>query len=147
MPVLEFRTELPVPASEAFRWHARPGAFQRLSPPWGRVEVEAASGGIEDGARLVMRLGTPPLTVRWVAAHRGYEEGRRFVDVQESGPFARWTHEHVFEESGPGRSRLIDRIDYALPFGRAGEIFGDAFVRRSYRPAFTAGDYLVLVPR
>ncbi len=146
MPALEFRTELPVPASEAFRWHARPGAFLRLSPPWGRVEVQEASGGIEDGARLVMRVGTPPLSVRWVAVHRGYEEGRRFVDVQESGPFARWTHEHVFEESGPGRSRLLDRIDYALPFGRAGELFGDAFVRRSlsrlfrYRGAVTAGD-------
>jgi len=146
MPALEFRTELPVPASEAFRWHARPGAFSRLSPPWGRVEVEAASGGIENGARLVMRLGTPPLSVRWVAAHRGYEEGRRFVDVQESGPFARWVHEHVFEESGPGTSRLFDRIDYALPLGSVGELFGGAFVRRSlsrlfrYRGSVTAGD-------
>lgn len=146
MPVLEFRTELPVSASEAFRWHARPGAFLRLSPPWGRVEVEEATGGIENGARLVMRLGTPPLSVRWVAAHRGYVEGRRFVDVQESGPFARWVHEHVFEESGSGSCRLLDRIDYALPFERLGAWFGDAFVRRSlsrlfrYRGVVTAGD-------
>lgn len=146
MPVFEFRTELPVSASQAFLWHARPGAFLRLSPPWGRVEVEAASGGIENGARLVMRLGTPPLSVRWVASHRGYEEGRRFVDVQESGPFSHWTHEHVFEAAGPGRSRLLDRIDCALPFGAAGEAVGGAFVRRSlsrlfrYRGAVTVGD-------
>lgn len=146
MPVFEFRTELPVPAPEAFRWHARPGAFLRLSPPWGRVEVEAASGGIVNGARLVMRVGTPPLSMRWVASHRGYEEGRRFVDVQESGPFSHWSHEHVFEAAGPERSHLLDRIDYALPFGAAGEAVGGAFVRRSlsrlfrYRGAVTAGD-------
>lgn len=146
MPVFEFRSELPVSASEAFHWHARPGAFARLSPPWGRVEVQEARGGIENGGRLVMRLGTPPFSVHWVAVHRGYEEGRRFVDVQESGPFARWAHAHVFEDAGPGRSVLVDRIDYALPFGAAGEFFGGAFVRASlsrlfrYRGAVVAGD-------
>jgi uncharacterized protein len=142
----EFRTELPVSAAEAFRWHARPGAFLRLSPPWGRVELERASGGIENGARLVMRLGTPPISVRWTALHRGYEDGRRFIDEQETGPFARWVHEHQFEDWGPGRSRLLDRIEYTIPFGAAGELVGGAFVRRSltrlfrYRGAVTAGD-------
>ena len=146
MPVFDFRTEVPVPASEAFSWHARPGAFLRLSPPWDRVEVLHARGGIEDGARLVFRVGSPPLAVEWVAVHRGYEEGRRFVDVQESGPFARWVHEHVFEDAGPGRSVVVDRIDYALPFGAAGEFFGGPFVRRSlarlfrHRGSVTAGD-------
>ena len=121
MPVFESRTEIEAPAVEAFRWHARPGAFTRLSPPWARVEVTAARGGIENGARLELRLGTPPLTVPWIAVHEGYEEGRRFVDVQESGPFAHWIHEHRFEDVGNGRSLLVDRVDYALPLGQAGD--------------------------
>jgi hypothetical protein len=146
MAVFESRTEVNVPAAEVFRWHARPGAFVRLSPPWARIEVVSARGGIEDGARLVLRLGTPPLSLPWVAVHRGYEEGRRFVDVMESGPFASWVHEHIFEDATAGRSLVVDRIDYTLPFGTVGELAGDAFVRRRlerlfrFRGAITAGD-------
>lgn len=146
MPIFEARTEIEAPAAEVFRWHARPGAFTRLSPPWGRVEVTGARGGIENGARLEVRLGTPPLTMPWIAVHEGYEEGRRFVDVQESGPFARWAHEHRFEDAGPGRSVVVDRIDYALPLGRAGDLLLGAYTHRRllrifrYRGAVTAGD-------
>lgn len=146
MPVFRSRTEIEAPAAEAFRWHARPGALARLLPPWDRIEVLDARGGIENGARVVMRVGSPPLAVRWVAVHRDYEEGRRFVDVQESGPFARWTHEHLFEDGRNGRSAVLDRIDYELPFGAAGAWALGAFTYRRlsrmfrYRQAVTAGD-------
>jgi len=146
MPVFESRVEIDAPAAEVFRWHARPGAFTRLSPPWNRVDVTAARGGIEDGARVELTLGTPPFAVPWVAVHEGYEEGRRFVDVQESGPFSRWVHEHLFTDTGKGRSVLVDRIDYALPLGRAGDFVLGAYTHRKllrlfhYRRAITAGD-------
>ena len=146
MPVFEARTEIEAPAAEAFRWHARPGAFVRLSPPWNRVDVLEARGGIENGARLVMRLGSPPLSIEWVAVHRGYEEGRRFVDEQESGPFAAWVHEHLFEDAPSGRSVVVDRIDYTIPFGKVGELAAGALTRRRldrlfrFRGAITAGD-------
>ena len=39
--VFERSVELPVPASDAFAWHERSGAFDRLSPPWMRVKVSA----------------------------------------------------------------------------------------------------------
>jgi uncharacterized protein (TIGR01777 family) len=146
MAVFEARSAIGLPAVEVFRWHARPGAFLRLSPPWNRVEVIDARGGIENGARLVLRLGTPPLALTWVAVHRGYEEGRRFVDVQESGPFAEWVHEHRFEDTAPGRSEVVDRIDYTIPFGRLGELAAGPFVGKRlervfrYRGRLTADD-------
>ena len=136
MAVFEARAAIDAPAAEVFRWHARPGAFLRLSPPWARIEVLDARGGIENGARLVMRLGSKPLSVRWVAVHRGYEDGRRFVDVQESGPFAGWVHEHHFEDTAPGRSVVVDRIDYTLPFGAIGELAMGAFTRRRLERMF-----------
>ena len=33
------RTRIAAPAEEVFRWHARPGALERLTPPWEPVEV------------------------------------------------------------------------------------------------------------
>ena len=47
------RSPMPVPAGELFAWHARPGAFERLNPPFDRVEVVERSGGLEPGARTV----------------------------------------------------------------------------------------------
>ena len=32
------RSRVEAPAEEVFRWHARPGALERLSPPWERPE-------------------------------------------------------------------------------------------------------------
>jgi len=146
MPIFEARTELDVSADQAFRWHARPGAFARLSPPWDRIEVLSEHGGIEDGARLTLKLSVPPFSLPWVAVHEEYEEGRRFVDVQESGPFAHWRHEHLFNPAGNGRSVLVDRIDYELPFGRAGDLALGSYTHRKllrtfrYRSAIIAGD-------
>ena len=59
------RARLPASAEEAYDWHARPGAFERLTPPWQRVEViERSAGGIEKGTRLVLRVAAGPLRRR-----------------------------------------------------------------------------------
>ena len=140
------RVRLPVPAREAFAWHARPGAFERLTPPWERVEVVERRGGIEDGARLVMRVGPSPVAVRWVADHRDTIPGRQFVDVQTSGPFRRWEHLHRFEPAGEDACVLEDRIEYALPLAPAGDLGAGALVHARlermfrYRHTVTAQD-------
>ena len=56
MPRFTRETALPVPAAEAFAWHARPGAFERLTPPWEHIDVVAREGTIHDGDRLVMKV-------------------------------------------------------------------------------------------
>lgn len=140
------RSRMPAPAREVFAWHARPGAFQRLTPPWERVEVVEDSGGIGDGARKVIRMGRPPFTLRWVAEHRDYVDGEQFRDVQRRGPFARWTHTHRVEPAGDDGAWLEDRIEYALPLGGLGALAGGGFTRRrlqrmfAYRHRVTAHD-------
>jgi uncharacterized protein (TIGR01777 family) len=122
--VIERTSTLPVSAEEAFAWHARPGAFERLTPPWERVEVVERTGGIEDGARATVRLHIGPVPLRWVAVHREYLPGRRFVDEQVEGPFSHWVHQHLFEPVGPAESRYTDRIEFAPPFGTLGAAAG-----------------------
>lgn len=118
--VIERRTPLPVPAEEAFAWHTRPGAFERLTPPWERVDVLERSGGIEEGARMVLRIHAGPATVRWVAVHRDCVPGRQFADEQVEGPFTSWRHVHRFEPDPAGDSHAIDRIEYTPPLGPLG---------------------------
>lgn len=119
MPTLDFRSRIEVPAETLFDWHARPGAFERLRPPWLNIEIEKFEG-IRDGQQASFRLGLGPLRLRWVAEHRDYEEGRQFKDVQVKGPFQRWEHTHRMEPEGSEASVLHDHITYELPLDGLG---------------------------
>jgi ligand-binding SRPBCC domain-containing protein len=139
------RTRIQASAGDVYRWHARPGAFERLNPPWDPAIVESRSGGIEDeGARVVLRVG--PARQRWVAEHYGARPGREFHNRQVSGPFALWEYAHRMTPEGGGACTLEDRIEYALPAGVAGELIGGRMVRRllermfTYRHRVTADD-------
>jgi uncharacterized protein (TIGR01777 family) len=122
--VVERQSRLSVPAEEAFAWHRRPGAFERLSPPWERIEVLERSGGIEDGSRVALRVRSGPLRFRWVAVHRDYVPDRQFVDEQVEGPFTHWAHLHRVDSLGPDASIVIDRVEFAPPFGTLGAASG-----------------------
>ncbi|HKJ01955.1 MAG TPA: hypothetical protein VJ997_05855, partial [Longimicrobiales bacterium] len=63
---LTYRSELEGrDTAEVFAWHERPGALERLTPPWANVEVEERHGGIRDGARVVLRVHQGPARFRW----------------------------------------------------------------------------------
>lgn len=132
MQIEEFlaRSEMPVPAAELFAWHARPGALERLLPPWQDVRIVGQTGGIGDGSRVTLSVPAGPLRTRWVAEHRDCREGESFKDVQLSGPFALWEHTHRVEPVAEGRSTLEDQIRYALPLGVVGDRLGRGYVRR-----------------
>ena len=53
---MRWRSLMPVPAEELYAWHARPGAFERLLPPWERITVAAREGTFgTDGHRVAFR--------------------------------------------------------------------------------------------
>jgi uncharacterized protein len=130
LATIELTSRLSVSAGEAFAWHQRPGAFERLVPPWERVEVLERRGGLENGGEVVLRIGWGPLRIRWVARHQDCISGRQFADVQVEGPFARWRHLHLFDPEGPDSCRITERIEYAPPLGAAAALVGDRVVRR-----------------
>jgi uncharacterized protein (TIGR01777 family) len=117
VPVYVHRSRLPTSAEDVFAWHSRPGAFERLTPPWERVRILERRGGIEDGARVVIGIRKGPLDLAWTAEHRDTIPGRQFRDVQVAGPFARWEHTHRFVPQEGGACELEDEITYELPYG------------------------------
>ena len=139
-------TRVEAPAADLFAWHERPGALERLTPPWEPVEVVERHGTIRDGDRTTLRIRVGPLRVRWVAEHRDYRPGRSFQDVQIAGPFRRWEHTHEVTSDGPSASRIEDRIVYELPFSPLSDWIAGGAVRRklermfAYRHEVTRGD-------
>ncbi len=141
-----YRSRIPAPPEAVFAWHARPGAFERLTPPWEQVRILERDGGIENGARVVLAVRAGGFWRRWVAEHRDYEAGRQFCDVQVEGPFSRWRHCHRMLPSGPGECLLEDDVEYRLPLGVLGKVLGGRLVRSKlarvfrYRHDVTASD-------
>ena len=127
--------EVPVPVDQLFSWHENPGAFERLTPPFEPVKVKKRKGGIDGGeVHLQMKLG--PIPLPWVARHHDYIKNEQFLDEQVSGPFASWNHAHLFEKIDAKSSKLIDKIDYKLPFGTVGKTFGGAFAEQKIKQMF-----------
>lgn len=121
-----FSTIIPGDCAEVFAWHARPGAFRRLQPPWMAARIKSEAGSLRHG-RAVLAL---PGGLTWVAQHEPskYAEGRRFVDtLVRSGPASwpvstavHWQHTHTFEPYETGRSgepvcRLTDAVETNVP--------------------------------
>jgi len=131
METIDRVVELTVGADEAFAWHERPGALERMLPPWEHARVVASSGrGVRDGSRVTVLTSLGPLTVTITAEHRDFERGRRFADVQVDGPFERWEHVHEVLPREDGRCAWRDLIRYELPGGAMGHAIGASRVRR-----------------
>jgi uncharacterized protein (TIGR01777 family) len=140
---------MPAPRAALFAYHANEGAFERLAPPWERIEVVRSSGGIRDGGALLMRIRKGPVAIPWEALHFGYIEGERFCDEQVRGPFARWVHTHSFEPAEVSdRSTLQDHVEWAVPGGAIGNAIGGGIAARqldrmfAFRHLRTARDLL-----
>ncbi len=135
--VFERVVKLPVPAGRAFAWHARPGALERLTPPWERIELVSREGsGLAVGTRVVLRAKIGPVWREWEAVHTACEPGRLFRDEARRGPFRRWEHTHLFTDTTDGGCFLRDRVEYVLPGGTLGRRAGGAWVRRRLEAMF-----------
>jgi len=118
------------PPEEVFAWHERPGALERLTPPWGDMKVLRREGGIRDGAEIELEIGMGPASFRWHLRHRDFVEGRQFCDEQVSGPMKRWRHAHRFMPAEGGGTLLEDEVDLEAPMGFAGRAIVPGMVER-----------------
>lgn len=130
------QSEILAPPDVVFAWHEKPGAVERLTPPWESVEMLERATGLHVGARVVFKVFTGPFWQRWVAEHTEYQPPHLFADIQRQGPFAYWHHRHRFEATAHGTTLMTDDIEYALPLGWLGEFFGGAFTRRKLQRMF-----------
>lgn len=135
MQIFEKESTFEIPADELFAWHERPGAFERLAPPWRTIRVLERQGTIRDGDTLAVETRQGPFRIRWRALHQDFVEGKQFWDIQTKGPFAMWRHLHQFE-THEEESILRDRIEYSLRGGPLGSLLAGGRVRRELERLF-----------
>lgn len=90
-------------------FHRYAESLEAITPPFVPMKVDEVPDVLQEGSEMHFTLWLGPLPVRW---HARLEQVRKegFVDVQVSGPFREWRHEHRFERLDDGRTRVVDDI-------------------------------------
>jgi ligand-binding SRPBCC domain-containing protein len=134
MAVFTHSSYVDAPLDEVWAFHSSGDGLAELTPGFVSLRVEGSRGpdgepdpeALEAGAEIdvsMKPLGVGPRTYwtsRIVERERDGDEAY-FVDEMLVGPFARWRHTHRFEAEGEG-TRMHDRVEWAFPGGRAGEL-------------------------
>lgn len=131
----EHRSVYPCTAADLYGWHARPGALERLLPPWEKTTVLSRRGGIEPGGEVLLKMHIGPVPFHFRACHIENIPGKMFRDIQAEGPFAGWSHRHSFEDGSDG-AILRDEVSYALPCQRCLPEFVKRYAARNLQKIF-----------
>ncbi len=130
------KSRIAASAQVVFAFHEAPDAFARLLPPWQKSEIIQPPTSLAVGTRVILRTKVGPIWQTIEAEHVEYEAGKMFADRMNKGPFARWLHRHVITPDGPSACTLTDDIEYELPLGVLGRVFGGPFARRELERLF-----------
>lgn len=123
------------PIDAAFAFFSRPENLEEITPPFLRFHIVNSERELHTGSRIEYRLRVRGLPMRWVSEISEWQPPHKFVDTQLRGPYALWRHQHVFVAEGGG-TRIIDEVEYALPFGILGRLAHALVVRRDVERIF-----------
>ena len=133
---LEREQRLDHPIDQVFEFFSRASNLEQITPAWLSFAVLTPEPiEMHVGALIEYRLRVHRVPLRWVSRIEEWEPGRGFADRQLRGPYRLWHHRHTFEPADGG-TIVRDQVDYALPFGRLGELAHPLFVSRDIESIF-----------
>ena len=124
---LRTRTVVDAPLEETFAFFSRAVNLGLITPAAMRFTIQGDVPAMAENAAIDYRLRVGALSMRWRSRIVRWETGRRFVDLQEAGPYRLWWHEHTFEADG-GRTIMEDRVYYTPPLGLLGRLANRLFI-------------------
>ena len=122
--------------SDVFEFFSDAANLQALTPPFLNFKILSPLPiEMKTGARIEYSISLFRIPMRWRTHITVWEPGVRFVDEQESGPYALWRHTHTFEAQGD-ETVMVDRVEYREPLGFLGWIANKLFVHRMLKRIF-----------
>jgi ligand-binding SRPBCC domain-containing protein len=122
--------------AEVFDFFTDVRNLERITPSWMGFRILTPQPVVlGKGAVIEYSIRLAGVPVRWCTRIVDWEERRRFVDVQERGPYALWEHTHAFRDTGAGVV-MRDQVRYALPLGPLGALAHIVAVRFSLERIF-----------
>ena len=138
MKVYTLRREqwVPHPVSEVFDFFSHAENLEKLTPAWLRFEIVTPKPvEMKQGMLIQYALRLRGIPLRWLTQVEDWNPPYEFVDIQLKGPYRLWRHTHTFL-SVNGGTKVVDEIEYALPFGLLGRIVHRVQVARDVAGIF-----------
>lgn len=108
-----------------------------------RAVAGTTSGLISPGEEVTWRAWHFGIPIRMTSRITAMDAPRSFVDEQVRGPFRYFRHTHEFTE-GLGGTTMVDRIEFAAPFGPLGRLVEKLVLARYLQQLIeTRNQYLV----
>lgn len=133
---LERKIHIARPREQVFEFFSNAANLEKVTPPWLRFEILTLQPiAMRQGVSIAYRLRLHGFPVKWVTEITEWQPPHRFVDVQISGPYRLWVHEHIFEEQDGG-TLMTDRVKYTAPGGLFEPLVHRFFVQRDVQRIF-----------
>lgn len=136
MHVLARDQVIDLPAPQVFDFFGSIQNLERLTPKNLRFKFRGDPPEMTLRAVIRYRVHIMGLPINWTTRITEWDPPHRFVDVQERGPYAQWTHTHIFEPLDQDRTMMRDRIAYSMRFGPLGEVANRLLVESQLRTIF-----------
>jgi uncharacterized protein (TIGR01777 family) len=111
-----------VPLEKLFPFFASPDNLEKITPDFLNFKISNSSDEIiKSGTEINYKLKLRGLPLKWKTLITEWEEGQKFSDLQEKGPYKFWHHTHLFHPYKDG-TIMEDRVVFRIPFGPLGEL-------------------------
>lgn len=139
--ILERKQVVPRSGSETFAFFCDAFNLERITPPFLKFRIVTPQPiRMGEGTLIDYELNLYGMPFSWRTLIERWEPDAKpcakFVDTQLNGPYNLWHHTHTFEELGPNRTLMCDRVLYRIPFGIFGRLAHWLFVKRSLEMIF-----------
>ena len=127
---------IPQPLDRVWDFFSNAENLERLTPGFLNFSILTPTPiAMYAGTLIDYRIKLFGVPMKWRTEIKQWEPGANFVDQQLSGPYRLWHHQHTFE-AVDGGTKMVDRVDYALPLGFLGRLAHVLFVRRTLARIF-----------
>lgn len=136
MPVLQRTQFIPAPPGRVFQFFSEAQNLAEITPKWlGFRMVTPHPIEMRAGTRLEYRISLHGVPLRWRTLIFEWNPPFGFKDIQLSGPYKVWDHEHRFEATRGG-TLMRDIVCYELPLGALGRLIERHWVRGDLQRIF-----------
>lgn len=133
---LHCEIEIPAPIERVFAVFEDPYNLAKITPPWLGFQILTPGLTMRKGAEIDYVFLWLSFKLRWKTLITRYDPPHCFVDQALNSPYKFWHHRHSFQQTANG-TRVIDRVDYAMPFGIFGHVAHELSVRNQLLQIFS----------
>ncbi len=134
-----YRKEIILPATPQALWdfHADVQNMPRVLPPGQKLRAIQGDPEPRTGNEFTLHLSLYGVPVKWRIRWKACERPGLLWDEMVEGPFAVFSHQHIFEPVSDTETRMIDDVEYALPASRLTWPLAETALRLQMRAMFT----------